>query len=121
MSDSSSPVHAHPALHRQAVELEHAIRDAAADRDARWDAFEHAVLEHLADEELELLPRHAAAHREDVEALLVEHHDIRLALVRGRHALATADAREAQLAIAAFRMHQIREETGVYRHLGVHG
>ena len=120
MTEPTSPVQEHPSLGRLAVEIEHAIRDGAPELDARWGSFEQAVLDHMHDEEVELLKAFSVSHRSEVEALLAEHHEIRSALVRGRCALAEGDSREALLAISSFRLHQIREETGVYKDLGLH-
>ena len=120
MHPVASPLAIHPALGRIAVDLEHAIREGAPSRDDRWDEFERAVLDHMHEEEVELLPERAASHQAEVLALLAEHHEIRVALAQGRSALAEGDTRAALLAIASFRMHQIREETGVYQALGLH-
>ena len=121
MAPVLTPLQEHPSLARIATELEQAFRDGAPSRDDRWDLFERAVLDHMHHEEVELIFEKSSSHRAEVEALLVEHHEIRTALVQGRCALAEGDTRAALLAISSFRLHQIREESGVYQHLGVHG
>lgn len=118
MTHADPPVLSHPALGRMAIELERVLRTTDLPlRQARWAEFERAVLVHMHEEELELIPARSASHRAEMEALLVEHHDIREALVRGRCACTDADPQIALLAVASFRLHQIREESGVHQHL----
>ena len=109
---------AHATLDRLATELaKHASAGDWNDARAVWHEFETKMLDHMRQEETDLLPGYREHDAEDAERLLQEHEAFRAAFgkVVSDIDAASLNPAEVRAILNKYRMHQLHEETGLYR------